>query len=112
MSQGTPGGSFQYAACTSVDMQIDIIYLTHGVEFICSIELQAGATVETAIRKSGLLAACPEVSLDKNQVGIFGKVVALSTKLQAGDRVEVYRPLLVDPMEARRLRAEKCEDSS
>jgi uncharacterized protein len=63
-----------------------------------SLNLPAGATVRDALAASGLEAhAC----------GIFGKRVALDRKLAEGDRVEIYRPLALDPKEARRWRAMK-----
>ena len=47
-----------------------------------------------------------EISLSTNQVGVFGEVVSLDQIVAAGDRIEIYRPLKMDPMQARRLRAE------
>jgi putative ubiquitin-RnfH superfamily antitoxin RatB of RatAB toxin-antitoxin module len=69
--------------------------------------LDEGTTVEAAIIASGLLARFPDISLSTNAVGIFGKVCELSQVLKAGDRVEIYRPLVHDPKEARRQRAAK-----
>ncbi len=50
-----------------------------------------------AIERSGILAQFPEIDLDTQKVGVFGKVLALETKLEDGDRVEIYRPLIADP---------------
>jgi putative ubiquitin-RnfH superfamily antitoxin RatB of RatAB toxin-antitoxin module len=63
-----------------------------------------GATVRDAIAASGLLARHPAIDLTTQKVGVWGKVKALDTALREGDRVEVYRPLKVDPKEARRQR--------
>ena len=63
------------------------------------------ACVEEAIRDSGVLEKYPEISLKNNRVGIFGELVCLHTPLKAHDRVEIYRPLKLDPMQARRMRA-------
>ncbi len=66
-----------------------------------------GATVLDAIRASGLLERFPEIDISSQAVGIWGKARALDVLVGAGDRIEIYRPLLVDPKEARRLRARK-----
>ena len=69
--------------------------------------LPAGATLIEAIRASGLLARHPELDLAALKVGIWGRVRPLDTLLRTHDRVEVYRPLVVDPKEARRARQRK-----
>ena len=88
-------------------MRVELVYISDDVEFIREIDVSEDTTVESVIQKSSLLTQCPEVSLKTNSVGIFGKVVPLNTVPQDGDRIEVYRSLLIDPKEARRLRAEK-----
>ena len=88
-------------------MRIEVVYIDVDIEFIKVMELQYGVSVREAIKLSGLLDHCANISLDINQVGVFGKVVTLDTELKAGDRVEVYRQLTMDPMEARRIRAER-----
>ena len=88
-------------------MRVEIIYITRSEESICTIEISSGATVEKAIYKSGLLNRYTEISLEQGKFGIFGKVVPLNTVLQEGDRIEIYQALLMDPMEARRLRADQ-----
>jgi putative ubiquitin-RnfH superfamily antitoxin RatB of RatAB toxin-antitoxin module len=70
-----------------------------GVRTI-KVELAAGALVRDALQASGL-------NLDTSAVGIFGKRVAPDARLADGDRVEIYRPLLLDPKERRRQRARK-----
>ena len=66
--------------------------------------LPAGATLAQALRASGLLAAHPGLDPAQLATGLWGRRCELSTPLRDGDRVEVYRPLAVDPKEARRLR--------
>jgi putative ubiquitin-RnfH superfamily antitoxin RatB of RatAB toxin-antitoxin module len=61
--------------------------------------------VGEAIERSGLLAQCPEIDLAVFKVGIFGKVAKIDQVLEEGDRVEIYRPLIADPKEARKRRA-------
>jgi len=62
-------------------------------------------TLAEVIRASGILERFPEIDLDKNKVGVFGKLGKLSDTLHAGDRVEIYRPLIADPKEVRKRRA-------
>lgn len=70
----------------------------------------AELTVEEAIRRSGIMDQCPEIDLAVNKVGIFGKAATLDAKLYPGDRVEIYRPLIADPKEARKKRAVKDKE--
>jgi len=74
---------------------------------LLQVRLAEGATVEDAIRASGVLDAFPEIDLAKNKVGIFSKLVKLDEKVRDKDRVEIYRPLIADPKEVRRKRAEE-----
>lgn len=71
--------------------------------------LPAGATVLDALRASGVLDRHP--AFGSAAAGIWGRVVPADTPLRDGDRVELYRPLLVDPKEARRLRARRQRDA-
>lgn len=88
-------------------MKVTVVYITSAAQFIQELEVAEVTTVEQAIQLSSLLHEFPEVSLDKNQVGVYGDIVSLDTRIKTNDRIEVYRPLTMDPMEARRLRA-KC----
>ena len=76
-------------------------------QYLQHVTLQQGATVEEAIRASGLLELRTDIDLSKNKVGIYSRPVKLADVLQDGDRVEIYRPLIADPKELRRQRAEK-----
>jgi putative ubiquitin-RnfH superfamily antitoxin RatB of RatAB toxin-antitoxin module len=72
------------------------------------LQVEDGCTVRTAIEQSNILVQFPHINLmTTNKVGIFGKVVALDTILQMGDRIEIYRPLLIDPKQARQARARR-----
>jgi len=64
-------------------------------------------TAEQAIERSGILEEFPEIDLAENPIGIFGSRVRPSHRLKPGDRVEIYRPLVMSPKQARRLRAAK-----
>jgi putative ubiquitin-RnfH superfamily antitoxin RatB of RatAB toxin-antitoxin module len=69
-----------------------------------TVDLARGATVAEALACSGMLQRHPEIDLATQRVGVWGSVRALDDVLRDRDRVEVYRPLAVDPKEARRLR--------
>lgn len=72
--------------------------------------MQQGATVVQALEQSGLLTECPEINLRDHTafgVGIWGRKTTLSHELRDLDRVEIYRPLVVDPKVARRERFQK-----
>ena len=64
-----------------------------------------GATLDEALRRSGIEQRFAEIALDTCDVGIFGKAAKRDRVLVAGDRIEIYRPLLADPKEVRKLRA-------
>ncbi|MFT3955344.1 MAG: RnfH family protein [Piscinibacter sp.] len=78
-----------------------------GVVDEVALTLPLGATLIEAIRASGLLERHAEIDLAHAKLGIWGRVEAADTALRERDRVEVYRPLIVDPKEARRLRYRK-----
>lgn len=86
-------------------MNVEVAYARPDVQDLRRIDIVEGATAEQAIRASGLLARFPEIDLARNQIGIFGKPCPLGQVLRPGDRVEIYRPLLADPKQARRGRA-------
>ncbi len=86
-------------------MRIEVAYAKPEQQTLLSLELPEGSTAEAAILASGILDHYPEIDLHQHKIGIFGKLCKLDQCLKAGDRVEIYRPLLIDPKEARRNRA-------
>lgn len=86
-------------------IQVSVIYAEPGRVFATAVTLAAGATVAAAIAASGLREARPDLRVDPARVGIFARKATLDTRLREGDRVEIYRPLKLDPKEARRRRA-------
>ena len=85
---------------------VEVACATPTRQRIVKIQVPRGTTVAQAIALSGLERDFPEV-LTRPGVGIFGRRVAEDHVLQEGDRVEIYRPLLIDPKEARRRNARK-----
>lgn len=84
---------------------VEVAYALPHEQHIVALEVEEGTTVERAIALSGLLERYPEIDLGDNKVGIFGKLSKLDKPLHAGDRVEIYRPLVADPKQVRKQRA-------
>nr|WP_206286258.1 RnfH family protein [Yersinia massiliensis] len=91
------------------DIRVEVVYALPERQYLRSISLVAGSTVEDAINASGLLELRSDIDLTKNKVGVYSRPVKLSDKLNDGDRVEIYRPLIADPKELRRQRAEHAK---
>lgn len=85
---------------------VEIVYALPDAQTLRRVELAKGATVEDVIRRSGLLEDFPEIDLARNKVGVFSKLVKLDEAVRDRDRIEIYRPLIADPKEVRRKRAE------
>jgi putative ubiquitin-RnfH superfamily antitoxin RatB of RatAB toxin-antitoxin module len=92
---------------SAVNINVEVVYALPEQQPILQVQLAEGATVEEAIRASGVLEAFPEIDLAKNKVGIFSKLVKLNEPVRDKDRVEIYRSLIADPKEVRRKRAEE-----
>lgn len=89
-------------------MKISIAYAVPGRQVLQSHNVPEGTTIRVAIESSGILEQLPTVDLNKNKVGIFGKVKSLDTVLSPGERVEIYFPVTIDPKTLpRRKAAEK-----
>ncbi|SDV05521.1 RnfH family protein [Pseudomonas corrugata] len=91
-------------------IEIEVVYATVQRQVLRTFTVSQGTTVRAALAASGIAEAFPELDLAACPVGIFGKVIADPERqaVQAGDRLEIYRPLLADPKEIRRLRAAKA----
>ena len=83
---------------------VEVVFAKPGEQVLEQLHVPVDATVE-AVRRSGILERFPEIDLTSNKVGIFGKATQLSATLHDGDRIEIYRPLIADPKEARKKRA-------
>ena len=86
-------------------MNIEVIYALPHEQVLGKIQAPQGATVIEAIRLSGVMEKHPEIDLEKNKLGVYGKLSKADAVLRDRDRVEIYRPLLADPKEVRRQRA-------
>jgi uncharacterized protein len=88
-------------------IMVEVAYALPHEQLIIPISMPPGANAEAAIRASGILNKFPEIDLNVNQIGIFGKLSKLDAPLRNLDRIEIYRPLIADPKEARKQRAEE-----
>lgn len=89
----------------AVEIAVEVVYALPHEQAVVRVTLPAGANVQAAIDASGLMMRYPGMAQTPLCAGVFGKIVALDTPLAEGARVEIYRPLTVDPKDARRRRA-------
>ncbi|AOW83194.1 RnfH family protein [Vibrio mimicus] len=90
-------------------IQVEVVYALPHEQRVLKLVVEQSATVEEIIRTSGILQMYPEINLAVNKVGIFSRNVKLDAKVRDKDRIEIYRPLLADPKEIRRKRAEQAK---
>ena len=88
-------------------LNVEVAYARPDTQVIIPLQVSRGTTLIEAIQQSGILEQFREIKLDENRFGIFSKIAKPDTVLQDKDRVEIYRPLIADPKESRRRRAEK-----
>ncbi|CRM04648.1 MULTISPECIES: RnfH family protein [Pseudomonas] len=91
-------------------VEIEVVYAAVDRQVLLLVTVPEGTSVRSAVQASGIAVHFPELDLADCPLGIFGKVVADAQvrAVQAGDRIEIYRSLLADPKEVRRLRAAKA----
>lgn len=89
------------------DLSVQVCAASPDRQIIIPLRVGKGATIESAVRASGILTQLPEFDWGNSKLGVFGKLKAADTVLHDGDRVELYRPLLADPKDSRRQRAAK-----
>lgn len=94
------------------EIRIEVVYALPERQFLQSLTVEEGCSVEQAIQMSGLLALRPDIDLRVNKVGVFSRPIKLTDVVRDGDRVEIYRPLLADPKELRRQRAERSKNKA
>lgn len=89
-------------------IQVQVCYAKPEIQLLRDLSVPPGTTVQTAIVQSGILVDMPEIDLMSCRFGIYAKLKTLDTILRDGDRIEIYRPLIADPKESRRRRADKA----
>lgn len=91
-------------------IQVEVAYALPDRQAIIPVNVAAGTTALEAARRSGVAQRFDGLNLEDSRLGIFGKLVAPDQVLQAGDRVEIYRPLKADPKEVRKARAARVKE--
>jgi len=91
-------------------IDVEIAYAKSDEQAIVKVQINDGTTARHAVEQSGILQKFPEINLSKMAIGVFSKLIALDSQVKSGDRIEIYRPLIADPKEQRRKRAELGKD--
>lgn len=91
------------------EIRVEVVYALPERQYLRTVKLQEGSNVEQAVIASGLLELRHDIDLKKNKLGIYSQPVKLVDTVSDGDRIEIYRPLIADPKELRRIRAERSK---
>jgi putative ubiquitin-RnfH superfamily antitoxin RatB of RatAB toxin-antitoxin module len=83
-------------------MKVGVVYAVPTRQSWLTIDVAEGTTVKQAIEKSGILHQFPEIDLETQKVGVFGKATALDAVVEEGARIEIYRPITADPKTVKR----------
>lgn len=92
-------------------ISIEVVYATPEKQKIVSLSIVEGTTVAEAVEQSGIARFFSEIDLGKNAVGIWNKTCKTTDTPRQGDRIEIYRPLIADPKEIRRRRADQAKEA-
>lgn len=93
-------------------IHVEVVYALPHEQRVMTLVVNRHMTVEEIIKTSGILTLYPEIDLSKNKVGVFSRNVRLDATVRDHDRIEIYRPLLADPKDIRRKRAEQAKLAS
>ena len=91
------GAHFETAARVALEVVQMVRQQAIREPLLLNVNVPEGSTVQVAIERSGILDRSPDLNLKKQKTGIFGKIAKLTAPLEEGDRVEIYRPITVDP---------------
>lgn len=91
------------------EIRVEVVYALPEKQYMRTVKLEEGSNVEQAVIASGLLELRQDIDLKKNKLGIYSRPVKLVDAVSDGDRIEIYRPLIADPKELRRIRAERSK---
>ncbi|PSW18903.1 RnfH family protein [Photobacterium sanctipauli] len=93
-------------------IHVEVVYALPDVQRVIRLGITSDTQVKEIIEQSGVLEMYPEIDLKKNKVGVYSRNVKLDATVHDGDRIEIYRPLLADPKEIRRKRAEQAKQEA
>lgn len=88
-------------------LRIQVCYTRPGFTFLRNLVVPEGTSLQDAIQRSGVLQQAPEIDLDTCKAGVYGRLKPMDALVREHDRVEIYRPLVTDPKDARRRRADR-----
>jgi len=91
-------------------INIEVVFALPTTATSLSIEVPEGTTAEQGVIQSGIIEKCPEIDPTALTLGVWNRTVKDNYELKEGDRIEIYRPLIADPKDARRKRAEKAKE--
>merc|ERR1711974_90199 len=91
-------------------ISVEVAHALPTKQSIVELAVKSDSSVEEVIAASNIQTLYPDIELDKAKVGIWSRVVKLRDKVKEGDRIEIYRPLIADPKEVRKRRAEKAKE--
>ncbi|WP_440875449.1 RnfH family protein [Thalassotalea sp. PLHSN55] len=98
------------AQAPAEQLQLEVVYGLPHKQKILTFSVESPCTIEQAITQSNIIEVFPEIDLTVNKVGIWNRVAKLSDLVNDLDRIEIYRPLIADPKEVRKRRAEKAKE--
>lgn len=90
-------------------INISVAFATPEQQVELPLQVEKSCTIAIAIKRSGILELFPQIDFAQNKVGIYGKLAKLDALMQEGDRVEIYRPLILDPKAARVQRSKNSQ---
>ncbi|MFC3032255.1 RnfH family protein [Pseudoalteromonas fenneropenaei] len=91
-------------------IKVEVVFALPEKATCLHIEVPEGSSAEQVVMQSGILEKCPEIDPTNLSLGIWNRTCKGKQVVQEGDRIEIYRPLIADPKDARRRRAEKAKD--
>ena len=99
------------ADAPATTLEVELVYALAREQLTQTLRVPVGTRIGQAIEQSGVLERHPEIAAHGLQIGIFGRRVAPTAVLREHDRIEIYRPLIADPKQARRTRARGAGNS-
>ena len=84
---------------------VEVVFALPDEQTLLAFEVDEGIKAEAVIHQSGILEKYPEIDLEMQKIGLFGKIITLNHTVREKDRIEIYRPLIADPKEVRKKRA-------
>lgn len=92
---------------TGEKITVEVVYALPDEQTLLAFEIDQGATAKDVITQSGVLRQYPDIDLATQKIGLFGKVVKLDHQVREKDRIEIYRPLIADPKDVRKKKADE-----